>query len=67
VNFERMQLPPTSPVAKKDLPAFEVERDRWMVMLTRTGSNEVQAAAVVDSTKPNLGRWERAESLTAIC
>jgi len=46
VNFERMQLPPTSPVAKKDLPDFEVERDRWMAMLSRAGSSEVQAATV---------------------
>ena len=33
VNWERMQLPPSMPVAKKDLPDFTAERDRWAAML----------------------------------
>jgi len=44
-------LPPTSPVAKKDLPDFEIERERWMAMLTRAGSSEVQAATVQGEPK----------------
>ena len=48
VNFERMKLPPTSPVAKKDMPEFEVERDRWMAVLNTRPSGTVQASANPD-------------------
>jgi murein DD-endopeptidase MepM/ murein hydrolase activator NlpD len=48
VNFERMKLPPTNPVAKKDMPEFEVERDRWMAMLNTPQPGTVQASANPD-------------------
>ena len=34
VNFERMHLPPAYPVAKKDMPEGEAERDKWMPLLS---------------------------------
>lgn len=36
VNFERLKLPPSNPVAKKDWPEFEEARDKWMAMLPAT-------------------------------
>jgi murein DD-endopeptidase MepM/ murein hydrolase activator NlpD len=45
VNFERMKLPPTNPVAKKDLPEFEADRDRWMAVLSHSLSGTTQASA----------------------
>jgi murein DD-endopeptidase MepM/ murein hydrolase activator NlpD len=48
VNFERMKLPPTNPVAKKDMPEFEVERDRWMALLNTQQPGAVQASASPD-------------------
>jgi murein DD-endopeptidase MepM/ murein hydrolase activator NlpD len=43
VNFERMKLPPSNPVAQKDLPAFQAERDRWMTALNQMPSGTIQA------------------------
>jgi hypothetical protein len=40
-----MKLPPTNPVAKKDLPEFEADRDRWMAVLSRSPSGTVRASA----------------------
>jgi murein DD-endopeptidase MepM/ murein hydrolase activator NlpD len=50
VNFEAMRLPPTSPVAKKDMPEFEIERDRWMATLNHPASGVVQATAAQEQT-----------------
>ncbi|HYH00862.1 MAG TPA: peptidoglycan DD-metalloendopeptidase family protein [Terriglobales bacterium] len=33
VNFERMKLPPDTPVSRRNLTAFKAERDRWLPML----------------------------------
>jgi murein DD-endopeptidase MepM/ murein hydrolase activator NlpD len=33
VNFERLKLPPSNPVAKKDWDAFVADRDKWMALL----------------------------------
>lgn len=52
VNFEAMKLPPTTPVAKKDLAEFEAERDRWMPLLNQAGSNTVQASVPQQEQKP---------------
>ncbi|MCI0350373.1 MAG: M23 family metallopeptidase [Acidobacteriales bacterium] len=49
VNFERMRLPPTHPVATKDVPEFEVERDRWMAALSASSPGAVQASVGQDS------------------
>jgi murein DD-endopeptidase MepM/ murein hydrolase activator NlpD len=35
LNFERLKLPPATPVAKSDLPSFYVERDKWMALLNQ--------------------------------
>ena len=34
VNFERLKLPPSNPVAKRDWEEFAAERDKWMEMMT---------------------------------
>jgi murein DD-endopeptidase MepM/ murein hydrolase activator NlpD len=47
VNFERLKLPPANPVAKSDLPAFYVERDKWMALL-----NQPPAPTHVASSEP---------------
>jgi hypothetical protein len=33
VNFERLKLPPSEPVAKSQMSAFTEVRDRWMSKL----------------------------------
>jgi murein DD-endopeptidase MepM/ murein hydrolase activator NlpD len=50
VNFERMNLPPTSPVANKDLLEFRAERDRWMATLNQLAPSAVQAATTQGQT-----------------
>ncbi|MGZ4814137.1 MAG: M23 family metallopeptidase, partial [Terriglobales bacterium] len=37
VDFERMKLPPSTPVTKKDEPAFFAERDKWMPCCVMAG------------------------------
>lgn len=39
VDFERMKLPPSNPVDKRDQPAFFAERDKWMGLLHQPPAN----------------------------
>jgi murein DD-endopeptidase MepM/ murein hydrolase activator NlpD len=41
VNFERLRLPPSNPVAKTDWAAFEAERDKWMALLPASTTEAV--------------------------
>jgi murein DD-endopeptidase MepM/ murein hydrolase activator NlpD len=50
VNFERIQLPPAQPVAKRDFPEFAAERDRWMAMLPGALDGTAVAEAKPDTT-----------------
>ena len=50
VNWERMDLPPAQPVARKDLPDFAAERDRWAAMLPRF---EQSQDALANSSSPD--------------
>ncbi|MGE5321603.1 MAG: M23 family metallopeptidase [Actinomycetota bacterium] len=45
INFERMNLPPTRPVARADLPAFEVMRDKWFGQMENTAVATARAEA----------------------
>jgi murein DD-endopeptidase MepM/ murein hydrolase activator NlpD len=51
VNWERMDLPPSQPVAKKDLPDFTQERDHWAAMLPRFDQSQ---DALASSSKPDV-------------
>jgi murein DD-endopeptidase MepM/ murein hydrolase activator NlpD len=44
VDFERMKLPPSNPVAKSDEPAFFAERDKWMAMLREAADPNTKVA-----------------------
>ncbi len=46
VNFERIQLPPTHPVPKREWAAFVAVRDQWTPMLS--------AAVVANQRSPSL-------------
>ena len=51
VNFERLKLPPSNPVAKNEWAAFEAERDKWMAMLPGT---HVENAMGASPAKPSM-------------
>ncbi len=44
VDFERMKLPPSNPVAAGDQPAFFAERDKWMTMIHVAPNDNTQVA-----------------------
>lgn len=44
LNFERLPLPPSSPVAKRDMPAFTAARDKEMALLPQPGTSFADAA-----------------------
>jgi murein DD-endopeptidase MepM/ murein hydrolase activator NlpD len=46
VNFEKMKLPPDSPVRRRDVAAFTAERDRWIptLMALAPGVRQVEVA-----------------------
>lgn len=52
VNFERMKLPPDSPVRRRDLAAFTAGRDRWVpVMLALSpGVRQIEVAHAPEPT-----------------
>lgn len=52
VNFERLKLPPTNPVAKSEWADFVVERDKWMALLPPGAGNAVGQK----SPEPQPGR-----------
>jgi murein DD-endopeptidase MepM/ murein hydrolase activator NlpD len=49
VNWERMDLPPAMPVAKKDLPDFTTDREHWAAMLPRFAQSQ---DALASSSQP---------------
>ncbi len=44
VDFERLKLPPSFPVAKADWPEFEAERDKWMALLPNPNLQNAHSA-----------------------
>jgi murein DD-endopeptidase MepM/ murein hydrolase activator NlpD len=36
-NFEKLGLPPSDPVSKKNLPEFAAARDKWLPVLNNPG------------------------------
>ncbi len=48
-NFEKLGLPPSDPVAKKDMPEFAGVREQWMPMLEKPTGFGTQTAEVVPS------------------
>ena len=45
VNFERMKLPPSHPVAQADLRDFEMVRDKWLGEMSGNRPVVAQAGA----------------------
>ena len=46
-NFEKLQLPPADPVSRAQLPQFIADRDRWIALLPRAGTQVAQAGGSV--------------------
>jgi len=46
-NFERLGLPPSDPVAKKNFPEFAALREKWLPVLNNPGLLRVATAAPV--------------------
>jgi murein DD-endopeptidase MepM/ murein hydrolase activator NlpD len=44
LNFERLPLPPSSPVGRRDMPAFAAVRDKEMALLPQPGTSFAEAA-----------------------
>lgn len=54
VDFERLKLPPSFPVAKAEWAEFEVERDKWMALLPNPAVQNAHSA-VAAATVPDGG------------
>lgn len=52
VDFERMKLPPSNPVTKKDMPAFAEVRDKWIAMLHQSPATKTQVASGATDSRP---------------
>lgn len=52
LNFERLPLPPSEPVAHRDMAEFTAVRDRAMALLPQPGTSFASAAAPASSTLP---------------
>ncbi len=48
-NFEKLGLPPSDPVAKKNMPEFAAVREQWMPMLEKPIGLGTQAAEAISS------------------
>ena len=46
-NFEKLGLPPSDPVSKKNWPEFEAMREKWLPILEQTQSLQAEAASPV--------------------
>jgi murein DD-endopeptidase MepM/ murein hydrolase activator NlpD len=46
-NFEKLGLPPSDPVSKKNLPEFEAVREKWLPLLKNPELIQVSVASVV--------------------
>lgn len=45
-NFEKLDLPPSDPVAKKNIPEFAAIRDQWLPLLDKPSTTATQTAQV---------------------
>jgi murein DD-endopeptidase MepM/ murein hydrolase activator NlpD len=50
VNFEHMKLPPAFPVAKKDMPDFNEQRDKWMPLMAAAQAPQQHPQATATAT-----------------
>ncbi len=50
-NFEKLGLPPSDPVAKKNMPEFAAVREQWMPILEKPVGMGTQSAEVVPSAR----------------
>ncbi len=55
MNFERLPLPPSEPVAKRDMAEFTAVRDREMAVLPQPGTSFASANAPASSGRPSTG------------
>jgi murein DD-endopeptidase MepM/ murein hydrolase activator NlpD len=55
-NFERLGLPPSDPVAKKNFPEFAALREKWLPLLKNPGLLEAATAAPVSAAVPVVAR-----------
>jgi len=46
-NFEKLGLPPSDPVSKKNWPEFEAMREKWLPILEQTQSLQAEATSPV--------------------
>jgi hypothetical protein len=50
-NFERLGLPPSDPVSKKNLPEFAAVREKWLPTLDAEKPQETASAVPTISAK----------------
>jgi murein DD-endopeptidase MepM/ murein hydrolase activator NlpD len=55
-NFERLGLPPSDPVAKKNFPEFAALREKWLPLLKNPDLLQVATAAPVSAAVPVVAR-----------
>ena len=55
-NFERLGLPPSDPVAKKNFPEFAALREKWLPLLKNPGLLQAATAAPVSAAVPVVAR-----------
>jgi hypothetical protein len=55
VNFERLKLPPSNPVAKNDWAEFVAERDKWMALMPGVDMQKVASPKSEDSQRSRSG------------
>jgi murein DD-endopeptidase MepM/ murein hydrolase activator NlpD len=49
-NFEKLGLPPSDPVAKKNWPEFEAVREKWLPVLKNPALLQATTAPATDGT-----------------
>src|SRR5208283_1652696 len=52
-NFEKLGLPPSEPVAKRNMPEFAAVREQWMPMLEKPATLATQTAQAAPSGSAN--------------
>jgi len=55
VNFERLKLPPSNPVAKSEWSEFEAERDKWMAMMPGVDMQKMATPKNADTQRSRGG------------
>ncbi len=53
-NFEKLGLPPSDPVARKNMPEFAAVRDQWMPVLEKPAGLATQTAQVPPAGRANM-------------